>query len=135
MLRVPPRSTPFPYTTLFRSPACVWGGGKVKGLRNEKNSNYLTTFYHHIISLHFNVFSLAAMQYRLSVKMSLDADYNSVVGDSPEQVIEQLKSQLSTLLGVPADKLQNIKVSPGCLTIIIYIYKISVRMLGDFHNF
>ena len=53
------------------------------------------------------------MQYRLSVKMSLDADYNSVVGDSPEQVIEQLKSQLSTLLGVPADKLQNIKISPG----------------------
>ena len=58
-------------------------------------------------------FSLAAMQYRVSVKMSLDADYNSVVGDSPEQVIEQLKSQLSTLLGVPADRLQNIKISPG----------------------
>ena len=53
------------------------------------------------------------MQYRVSVKMSLDADYNSVVGDSPEQVIEQLKSQLSTLLGVPAEKLQNIKISPG----------------------
>ena len=53
------------------------------------------------------------MQYRVSVKMSLDADYNSVVGDNPEQVIEQLKSQLSTLLGVPAEKLQNIKISPG----------------------
>ena len=90
----------------------MWGR-RGKRTTQQKNSNYLTTFYHHIISLHVNVFSLAAMQYRLSVKMSLDADYNSVVGDSPEQVIEQLKSQLSTLLVVPADKLQNIKISPG----------------------
>ena len=61
------------------------------------------------------------MQYRLSVKMSLDADYNSVVGDSPEQVIEQLKTQLSTLLGVTADKLQNIKISPGQSQYIVFV--------------
>ena len=89
----------------------MWGR-RGKRATQQKNSNYLTTFYHHIISLHV-IFLLAAMQYRVSVKMSLDADYNSVVGDSPEQVIEQLKSQLSALLGVPADKLQNIKISPG----------------------
>src|SRR5256885_12276847 len=35
MIRRPPRSTLFPYTTLFRSPAAAWGHGQQPALGHE----------------------------------------------------------------------------------------------------
>ena len=65
----------------------------------------------HLVTNH--LFCFAAMQHQVSVEISLDADYTTVVGDNSDEVIEQLEAQLAFLLGVSVEKLQNMKITPG----------------------
>src|SRR3712207_8580616 len=47
MIRRPPRSTLFPYTTLFRSRYCVFGGYKDKQIIGVKNEGELNELLNH----------------------------------------------------------------------------------------
>lgn len=54
-----------------------------------------------------------AVSHVVSVSLSLDADYNSVVGDDSESVTLELRQQIADMLNVSIDQIQNIKISPG----------------------
>ena len=80
MIRRPPRSTLFPYTTLFRSGNQVWLPGWLDAINSDKNDLFLTIgpgdfLVHHAIALGLHVTAL------ILVKGALDARGSKLMPD------------------------------------------------------
>lgn len=56
---------------------------------------------------------IAVKAYKVAARMSLDADYNTIVEGRVAEVKEQLKQQLAGILGAPAASVKINRLSPG----------------------